>query len=91
MRHQSGQRALLTRWMFAIALALFALYAINIALGMLAVKAGATMWRVGDVGEFLLVLSCMAFFVAGLVADEKLEETSPTETGTPNATRGGAQ
>ena len=91
MRQDFGQRPLLTRWMFAIALALFALYAINVALGMLAVKAGATMWRVGDVGEFLLVLSCMAFFVAGLVADEKREETSPDETGKHNAIRGGAQ
>ena len=91
MRHQSGQRPLLTRWMFGIALALFALYALNIVLGMFAIKAGATTWRFGDVGEFLLVLSCMAFFVAGLVADEKREEISPTETGTPNATRGGAQ
>jgi hypothetical protein len=46
--------------MFGIALLLLALYILNVALGMLAVKAGMTTWRFGDVGEFLLVLSCMA-------------------------------
>jgi hypothetical protein len=68
-----------------------ALYALNIALGMLAVKAGVKIWHVGDVGEFLLVLSCMAFFVAGLVADEKSPEPSPDQEAVSTATTGGAQ
>ena len=64
-----------------VALCLLTLYAFNIALGMLAVKAGLTTWRLGDVGEFLLVLSCMAFFVAGLVADEKRQDDEPRRRG----------
>lgn len=59
------------RWLFGIALALLTVYALNIVLGMLAVKSGLATWRMGDVGEFVVVLACMAFFVAGLVADEK--------------------
>ncbi|MEO5764334.1 MAG: hypothetical protein ABIR52_03415 [Casimicrobiaceae bacterium] len=59
------------RWLFGVAIALFALYVVNIALGMLAVKGGVSTWRLGDVGEFVLVLSCMGFFVAGLVTDER--------------------
>jgi hypothetical protein len=59
-----------TRWPYGIALALLALYALNVALGMLAVKGGIALWRLGDVSEFVLVLLCMAFFVAGLVAGE---------------------
>ncbi len=91
MRTDAGRRPVLTRWLFGIALCLLALYALNIALGMLTVKAGATTWRLGDVGEFLLVLSCMAFFVSGLVADEKRLDTSPDAEGEPNATKGGTQ
>ena len=68
------------RWLFGIAALLVLLYVGNIALGMLAAKTGAAVWRLNDVGEFLLVLSCMAFFVAGLVLDE-------VDT---NATKGGA-
>ena len=71
MQVDVGRRSMMTRWMFGIAAVLLVLYALNIALGMLAVKAGIVTWRLGDVGEFLLVLSCMASFVAGLVADEK--------------------
>ncbi|MEO8566332.1 MAG: hypothetical protein ABI541_08095 [Betaproteobacteria bacterium] len=86
-----GSRPLLTRWLFGVALCLLALYVLNIALGMLAVKAGVTTRRVGDVGEFLLVLSCMAFFVAGLVADEKRQDASPDGEDGPHETKGGAQ
>ena len=88
-RTDAGRHPVLTRWLFAVALCLLTLYAFNIALGMLAVKAGVTTWRLGDVGEFLLVLSCMAFFVAGLVADEKRQEMGPDGEGEPNATKGG--
>ena len=91
MRSDTGRRPVLTRWLFGIALCLVALYALNIALGMLAVKAGMATWRAGDVGEFLLVLSCMAFFVGGLVADEKRLDTSPDAEGEPHATKGGTQ
>jgi hypothetical protein len=74
--------------MFGIALLLLALYILNVALGMLAVKAGMTTWRFGDVGEFLLVLSCMAFFVAGLAADEMRQVDG---AGGSKTTKGGVQ
>ena len=56
----------------------------NVALGMAAVKLGAAVWRLGDVGEFLLVLSCMAFFVAGLIADEEESAASGAGKTSPN-------
>lgn len=90
-RTDVGRRPVLTRWLFAVALCMITLYALNIALGMLEVKAGVAIWHLSDVGEFLLVLSCMAFFVAGLVADEKRQETGPDGEGEPNATKGGAR
>jgi hypothetical protein len=80
-----------TRWLFAIAAALLLLYAANVALGMLAVKLGVTTWRLGDVGEFLLVLSCMAFFVAGLIADEAGQATAARDESNSNALQGGEQ
>ena len=66
------------------------MYAANVAAGMLVVKAGATIRRLDDVGEFVLVLACMAFFVAGLNADEEREETTPGVESAGNATKGGA-
>ncbi len=90
-RADATRRPVLTRWLFGIALCMITLYALNIALGMLEVKAGVAIWHLSDVGEFLLVLSCMAFFVAGLIADEKPLETSPDREGEPNATKGGAR
>jgi hypothetical protein len=89
MQTEPGRRPRLTRWLFAIALCLVTLYALNIALGMLAIKAGVKTWRVGDVGEFLLVLSCMAFFVAGLVADETRHDKSLDEDSISTTTKGG--
>lgn len=89
MQTDPGRRPRVTLWLFGIALCLVALYALNIALGMLAVKAGVRTWRVGDVGEFLLVLSGMAFFVAGLVADERRQETSPDGEDISIPTKGG--
>ncbi len=70
MPPQVDQSASVTRWMHGIALVLIVLYALNVALAMLAVKGGVAIWRVGDVGEFMLVLTSMGFFVAGLVANE---------------------
>jgi hypothetical protein len=88
--HPAARRSLSTRWLFGIAALLLLLYALNIAAGMLVVKTHATIWRLNDVGEFVLVLSCMAFFVAGLVADEERGETSPGAEGAGDATKGGS-
>jgi hypothetical protein len=38
---------------------------------MLHIKLGIDIWRLDDVGEFLLVLVAMAFFVLGALAVEK--------------------
>jgi hypothetical protein len=78
-----------TRWLFGTAAFLMLLYALNIALGMLAVKLGHVVWRLGDVGEFLLVLSGMAVFVAGLIADEEEQAAGPGEDGDSITTEGG--
>ena len=80
MRASPSASTSAVRWLFGIAAVLFLLYVGNIVLGMLAAKTGAPVWRLNDVGEFLLVLCCMAFFVAGLMLDE----------GDTNATKGGA-
>ena len=55
---------------FAIAGLLLALFAANMAARIAQVQFAATVWSVGDVGEFLLVLLCMVFFVAGLLTLE---------------------
>ena len=47
------------------------LFVLNVALRMLFVKQGIAVWRLNDVGEFLLVLVAMAFFVLGLLTAEK--------------------
>jgi hypothetical protein len=47
------------------------LFALNVALRMLHIKLGIDIWRLDDVGEFLLVLVAMAFFVLGALAVEK--------------------
>jgi len=73
-----------TRGLFAVAAVLLVGYLANVALGMAAVKLGAAVWRLGDVGEFLLVLSCMAFFVAGLIADEEESAASGAGKTSPN-------
>jgi hypothetical protein len=38
---------------------------------MLLVKQAVAVWHLNDVGEFLLVLVAMAFFVLGLLTAEK--------------------
>jgi hypothetical protein len=50
------------------------------------VKLGVAVWRLGDVGEFLLVLGCMTFFVAGLVADEERRAARREGAGDPHIT-----
>ncbi|MEO8537550.1 MAG: hypothetical protein ABI533_08475 [Betaproteobacteria bacterium] len=65
------------RWLFSAAALLLAVYAANIALRLAHIKFGADEWRLGDVGEFLVVLGCMVLFVAGLLA---LERSGPDQT-----------
>jgi hypothetical protein len=56
--------------------ALFAgLFAINVALFIMFIKFGISLWRLGDVGEFLLVVAAMVFFVSGLLAIEEAPES----------------
>lgn len=62
-------------WLVLAAICIAA-FAVNVALRMLHVKQGVTLWRVGDVGEFLLVLIGMVFFVAGLLCVEEPPESS---------------
>lgn len=47
------------------------LFALNVALRMLFIKQGIALWRFNDVGEFLLVLVAMAFFVLALLVAEQ--------------------
>lgn len=64
--HRSRRRLWLT-----LAALFTGLFVLNVALRMLFVKQGVVIWRLGDVGEFLLVLVAMAFFVLGILAAEK--------------------
>ena len=63
------------RWWFVLAAACAGLFAVNVASRLLFIKKGMMIWHVGDVGEFLLVLVAMAFFVAGLLVAEELPES----------------
>ncbi|MCF8161071.1 MAG: hypothetical protein K9J76_10230 [Polaromonas sp.] len=47
------------------------LFMLNVVSRMLFTKQGIALWRLNDVGEFLLVLVAMAFFVVGILAAEK--------------------
>ena len=74
------------RRLFIAAGILLVLYGLNVAAGLAAVKLGAPVWRMGDVGEFVVVLCAMAFFVAGLLLDEDGSEgraVNPTDGGEP--------
>lgn len=64
------------RWQFVIAGSLLGLYAINVALRILFIKFHVAIFRVSDVGEFLLVLVAMAFFVSGVLSIEEVTESS---------------
>lgn len=58
------------RWL-SIAAAFSVLFALNVASRMLFIKLHIELWRLPDVGEFLLVLVAMAFFVLGILCAEK--------------------
>ncbi len=77
--HVTGKRGGGRRW-FVLASLFSALFAVNVALRMLFIKLGVAIWRVGDVGEFLLVLAAMAFFVSGLLVIEEVPESSASPT-----------
>ena len=79
------------RTLFAIAGLLLVGYIVNIGLGMLVVKRGMSLWRLPDVGEFVLVVSAMAFFVAGLLTDEERTQDPEVDAGRGNSTQGGVQ
>lgn len=53
---------------FAIAGLLLLGYAYNVAARIALVKFAVPLWHVGDVGECVLVLLSMAFFVGGVLA-----------------------
>lgn len=55
----------------ALAATFTGLFVLNVAVRMLFIKQGVTIWRLNDVGEFLLVLVAMVFFVAGILAAEE--------------------
>ena len=78
----------LRRIPFMIAALLLTLYVVNMAVRIAHIKFGADVWSVGDVGEFLLVLLCMVFFVAGLLA---LEATDSPVDAMNKPTQGGMQ
>lgn len=79
----------MTRALFAIAALLFIGYVLNVLAGVLTAKFHAALWRLNDVGEFLVVLACMGFFVAALVTGERRQADADRE-GAANATKGGA-
>jgi hypothetical protein len=54
------------------------LFAVNVALRILFIKFHISIWRLGDIGEFLLVLVAMAFFVSGVLSIEEVTESSAT-------------
>ena len=78
----------LRRVPFVISGLLLTLYVVNMAARIAHIKFGADVWSVGDVGEFLLVLLCMVFFVAGLLV---LEAPDSPNDGMNKPTQGGVQ
>jgi hypothetical protein len=78
----------LRRVPFVISGLLLSLYVVNMVARIAHIKFHADVWSVGDVGEFLLVLLCMVFFVAGLLALEASE--SPVDV-VNEPTQGGVQ
>lgn len=65
---------------FVLASLFSALFAVNVALRMLFIKDGITIWHLGDVGEFLLVLAAMVFFVSGLLSIGEVPESPAAPT-----------
>ncbi len=76
---QAGDRPT-GRWQFVFASLFASAFALNVALRMLFIKAKIDIWRLGDVGEFVLVLAAMAFFVSGVLAIEEAPESSVAPT-----------
>lgn len=62
---------------FLVAGFFMAVYFVNIAVGMAAVKLGWQVSRLGDLTEFLVVLVSMIFFVAGVLAVEDKRPEKP--------------
>jgi hypothetical protein len=59
-----------------VSLILFFVYAIDVLAGKAASLAGTALpWRLGDVGEFLVVLAMAVVFVAGLMLNEDAQGT----------------
>jgi hypothetical protein len=52
------------------------LFCVNVALRILFIKFHVSIWRLGDVGEMLLVLVAMALFVSGVLSIEENTESS---------------
>jgi hypothetical protein len=84
-----GALRTLRRIPFAIAGLLLGLFAANMAARIAKVQFAANVWSVGDVGEFLLVLLCMVFFVAGLLTLEAHAPDAPVDAVKPR--QGGMQ
>ncbi|MGE5089242.1 MAG: hypothetical protein ACM3QY_08965 [Candidatus Levyibacteriota bacterium] len=57
-------------WFGLAALCLLA-YICNVAARVALARFGVSLWHVGDVGEFVLVLASMSFFVGGVLAVAK--------------------
>ncbi len=88
MAQEPVRTAAASRWLFGIAGVLVAFYALNVGLRIAVVKFGASMWRLNDVGEFMLVLAGMVFFVAALIVDEERTAAADAEVES-NPTQGG--
>lgn len=64
------------RGAYAVSLVLFVVYVVNVLAGKAASLAGIVLpWRLGDVGEFLVVLAMAVAFVVGLMLSE--DSSSP--------------
>ncbi len=72
---------------FVISGILLGLFVVNMGLRIAHVRFGADVFQFDDVGEFLLVLLCMVFFVAGLLALEQATHAPAADES--NANQGG--